>query len=190
MPSTPLPLTPLSDVDAAREDATRSSGGGVAYLLAYATTLLVAGLLTFVLPLQTAALVVLLQGGVALPMAFALERLLGFPKMAPENPLRSLSVQMAMVQVVALPAVILTYTQNPAYVPTVFAAIGGGHFLPYTWLHRTWLYAVLGVVVSVGSFGLTAVLGEAAFRYVPLFWSACFWIAALALWRTMRHRTR
>ncbi len=179
---------PLSDVDAARADATRSSGGGVAFLLAYATTLLVAGLLTFVLPLQTAALVVLFQGGVALPMAFALERFLGFPKMDPDNPLRSLSIQMAMVQVVALPAVILTYTQNPAYVPTVFAAIGGGHFLPYTWLHRTRLYAVLGVVVSVGSLGLTAVLGEAAFRYVPLFWSGCFWVAALALWRLMRHR--
>ena len=35
----------LSDVDAARADATRSSGGGVAFLLAYAATLLVAGLL-------------------------------------------------------------------------------------------------------------------------------------------------
>jgi hypothetical protein len=179
---------PLSDVDVARADATRSSGGGVAFLLAYATTLLMAGLLTFVLPLQTAALVVLYQGGVALPMAFAIERLLGFPKMAADNPLRSLLIQLAMVQVVALPAVLLTYTQNPAHVPTVFAAIVGGHFLPYTWLHRTRLYAVLGVVVSVGSLGLTAALGEAAFHYVPLFWSGCFLVAALALWRLMRHR--
>ena len=178
----------LSDVDAARADATRSSGGGVAFLLAYAATLPMAGLLTFVLPLQTTALVVLYQGGVALPTAFALGRLLGFPTMDADNPLRSLLIQLAMVQVVALPAVLLTYTQNPAHVPTVFAAIVGGHFLPYTWLHRTWLYALLGVVVSVGSLGLTAVWGEAAFHYVPLFWSGCFWIAALALWRLVRHQ--
>ena len=127
----------LRDLDAARSDATRSSGGGIAFLIAYGTTLLVAGLLAFVLPVAIAALVILFQGGVALPLAFALERRLGFPPMADDNPLRALSVQMALVQVVALPSVILVYTLNPAYVPAVFAAIGGGHFLPYAWLHRT-----------------------------------------------------
>jgi hypothetical protein len=76
---------------------------------------------------------------------------------------------MALVQVVALPAVILVYTLNPAYVPAVFAAIGGGHFLPYAWLHRTRLYIVLGVAIALGSLLLTALLGTAAFPYVPLF---------------------
>jgi hypothetical protein len=173
--------SPLQDLDFARADATSSSGGGLAFLLAYGATLLVAGLLAFILPVGTAALVILFQGGVALPLAFALERRLGFPPMAAENPLRSLSIQLAMVQVVALPAVILVYTLNPAYVPAAFAAIGGGHFLPYAWLHRTPVYLGLGVAISLGSALLMALLGEAAFPYIPLFWSACLWGAAFVL---------
>jgi hypothetical protein len=178
----------LRTIDAARTDATRSSGGGVGFLIAYGITLLIAGLLAFVLPLPVAALVILFQGGVALPFAFALERVLGFPPMAPHNPLRTLSVQLAMVQVVALPAVLIVYSLNPAYVPAAFAAIGGGHFLPYAWLHRTRLYIVLGVAVSLGSLLLTILLREAAFPYIPLFWSASYGAAALILWRTRRPR--
>jgi hypothetical protein len=179
----------LQDLDIARSDATRSSGGGIAFLLAYGTTLLVASLLAFVLPVAIAALVILFQVGVALPLAFALERRLGFPPMAADNPLRALSVQMALVQMVALPAVILVYTPNPAYVPAVFAAIGGGHFLPYAWLHRTRLYVALGVAISLGSLLLTALLGAGAFPYVPLFWSACLWTAALLLRVEVGRRT-
>jgi hypothetical protein len=74
-------------------------------------------------------------------------------------------------------------------VPAVFAAIGGGHFLPYAWLHRTRLYIVLGVAISMGSLLLTAVVGTAAFPYVPLFWSACLWAAALVLRAELGRRT-
>ncbi|MGH2352550.1 MAG: DUF7010 family protein [Chloroflexota bacterium] len=180
----------MHDLDAALADATRSSGGGVGFLIAYGATLLIAGLLAFVLPVNIAALVILFQGGVALPLAFALERRLGFPPMAADNPLRSLSIQMAMTQVVALPAVIITYDLNPVYVPAVFAAIGGGHFLPYAWLHRTRVYVVLGVVISFGFLLLTVILKQAAFPYVPLFWAACYGVTALVLFRTVGQRAR
>jgi hypothetical protein len=89
---------------------------------------------------------------------------------------------MSVVQVVALPAMIVVYSLNPAYVPAVFAAIGGAHFLPYAWLHRTRLYIVLGLAISFGSLLLTMVLGEKAFPYVPLFWSACLWATTAVLW--------
>ncbi len=176
----------MFDLETARTDATRSSGGGVGFLMAYGTTLLIAGLLAFWLPVRLAALVIMFQGGVALPAAFALERLLGFPRMAPDNPLRSLSIQLAMVQVVALPAVIITYQLDPTYVPAVFAAIGGGHFLPYVWMHRTRIYLVLGVAVSLGSWLMMGIWGASAFPYVPLMWGASLWLAALALWRSTR----
>lgn len=175
----------VGDLDAARADVTRSSGGGIAFLVAYGTTLLIAGVLAFFLPVPIAALVILFQGGVALPLAFIIERRL-YPPMASDNPLRSLSIQLAMVQVVALPAVIVVYTLNPIWVPAIFAAIGGGHFLPYAWLHRTRVYIVLGVVVSLGSFLLMVMFRAEAFPFVPLFWSACYWLTALVLARTTR----
>lgn len=178
----------MHDIDVARTDATRSSGGGIAFLIAYGTTLLIAGALAFFLPQDIAALVVLFQGGVALPLAFALERVMGFPPMVEDNPLRTLSIQMAMTQVLALPAVIIVYELNPAYVPAVFGAIGGGHFLPYAWLHRTRIYIVLGIIVSLGSFALMMIWGEAAFPYVPLFWGATYWVFAGVL--RMRFRSQ
>ncbi len=179
----------MMDLGTARTDATRSSGGGVAFLMAYGTTLLLAGLLTFWLPVRLAALVIMFQGGVALPAAFVLERLLGFPPMAPDNPLRPLSVQLAMVQVVALPAVIITYQLDPTYVPAVFAAIGGGHFLPYAWVHRTRIYLVLAVTVSLGSALMTGIWGASTFPYVPLMWGVSLWLAVLLLWRSARRLT-
>jgi hypothetical protein len=78
----------MQQVDVARGDATRSSGAGVGFLVAYGATLLVSGILAFFLPLQIAALVILFQGGVALPIAFAIERL-NFPSMDKDNPCES-----------------------------------------------------------------------------------------------------
>jgi hypothetical protein len=49
--------------------------------------------------------------------------------------------------------------------PTVMAALLGGHFLPYRWLYQTNVYLVLGILVSIvrrslcwfsGSVGLTS----------------------------------
>ena len=41
---------------------------------------------------------------------------------------------------------LIANSYHPALVPAAFAAIGGGHFLPYAWLHRTRLYVALGVL--------------------------------------------
>lgn len=173
-------------VDEARSTASGTAAHGAAWLLAFAATLTVTAVLSFVLPLQIAVLVALFQGGVALPLAFALEKRLGTGPMAPDHPLRSLSVQLAMVQIVALPAVILMYTVQPAYVPATFAAIGGAHFLPYVWLHRTRIYLVLALAVSLGSWAITLAGGPEAWRAVLIWWPACYLVAAGLLWRTHR----
>lgn len=176
-------------VDEARSTASGTAAHGVAWLLAFTATLTVTAALSFLLPVEIAVLVALFQGGVALPVAFALERRLGTGPMAPDHPLRSLSVQLAMVQIVALPAVILMYQVEPAYVPATFAAIGGAHFLPYVWLHRTGIYLVLALAVSLGSWAITVAGGADAWRWVLVWWPACYLVAAAALWRTHRRRT-
>ena len=88
----------------------------------------------------------------------------------------------------ALPAVIIVYALNPLYVPAAFAAVGGGHFLPYAWLHRTSVYIYLGVAVSLGSFAMMAVWGAAAFPFIPLFWSGAYWITAFIVRSVARKR--
>ena len=63
-------------------EVSASSAGGAPFLIAYGLTFIVSGMLSYVLPAETAALVVMFQGGVALPLAFWLERRLGWGRMA------------------------------------------------------------------------------------------------------------
>jgi hypothetical protein len=167
-----------ADLNWARDDVSASSAGGAPFLIAYGATIFVTAILSFFIAVETAALIAMFQGTVALPLAFWLERRLGSKTMEADNPLRSLSVQIAMTQVVALPAVIIAYSLNPAMVPAVLAAIGGGHFLPYAWLHRTPIYFILGVALSIGAFVLQVLLRSAAFPYILFYMSAAYWITA------------
>ena len=172
-----------NNLEAARADVSASSAGGAPFLITFGATLAVCAVASWFVPPKTAALMVLFQGGVALPIAFALERAMSRKAMAADNPLRPLSIQMAMSQSVALPVVIAMYSINPAGVPLAMASIGGGHFLPYAWLQRTRAYVVLGVAVSGGALAIHMALGTRAFPWILLYMSACYWIAAPEVYR-------
>jgi len=173
----------FNDLERARDQVSASSMGGAPFLISFGATLFITALLSFYLPVNQAALVAMFQGGVALPIAFWLERRMGSGPMSQDNPLRPLSVQLAMSQVVALPAVIVAYSLNPSTVPVVLAAIAGGHFLPYAWLQRTRVYVALAVAIAVGAFAIQIALGSGAFPFVLFYMSLLYWIAAPFLYR-------
>ena len=168
-------------VDDARSDTTRSSGGGVAFLVAYAMTLGACGLLgLYATPNQT-ALATLIQGGLALPLAFGLEHFMGFPVMRADNPLKPLVISMALTQVVALPAVFIVHALDPTWVPAAFAAVAGGHFLPYAWVHRTRIYLFLGIAVALVPAGIRLFGGPSAAPYSLLAWSTLYLLGAILI---------
>ena len=85
----------------------------------------------------------------------------------------------AVAQGFALPASIVVYNLNPLYLPVVFAATNGGHFLPYSWLHRTKAYVFLALVASFGPFAILAIGGpEASFHASGLLVGAAMLISA------------
>lgn len=171
------------DLRQALDEVSASSAGGAPFLIAYGTTFLITAILSFILPRETTALIAMFQGGVALPAAFWLERRMGSRRMAQDNPLRPLSVQLAMSQALGLPILILAYSLNPRAVPMVLAGLGGVHFFPYAWLHRTRLYIILGAVLSLGAFAIQIVLASNAFSYILLFVAAVYWITAPLVYR-------
>lgn len=170
-------------LDQAFAEVSISSAGGAPFLIAYGTTFLITGILSFVLSAETAALVAMFQGGVALPAAFWLERRMGGERMSLDNPLRALSKLLAFSQALALPALIVAFNLNPRSIPVILAGLGGVHFLPYAWLHRTQWYTGLGIAVSLGAFGLQLVLGATAFHVNLLYVGVVYWAAALAVYR-------
>jgi hypothetical protein len=168
----------MDDLKHAFTEVSASSAGGAPFLIAYGATFFVTAILSFFLPRPTTALIAMFQGGVALPIAFWLERRMGSRRMAADNPLRPLSVQMAMSQALGLPALILVYSLNPGGIPLALASLGGVHFLPYAWLHRTRLYAIFAVAVALGAFFIQLALAANAFSIVLLYVAGVYWIAA------------
>lgn len=172
-----------NDINQALDDVSASSAGGAPFLIAYGITFLITGVLSFFLPRSTVALIAMFQGGVALPFAFWLERRMGSRRMSKENPLNQLSGQLAMSQAMGLPALIVAYSLNPGAVPVVLASLGGMHFFPYAWLHRTRAYIFLGSAVSLGGFALQLVLGPSAFSYILLYVGVVYLTASPLLYR-------
>lgn len=113
------------DLEQAQDEVSASSAGGAPFLIAYGLTLFITVILSFFIPINIVALVAMFQGSIALPLAFWLERRMGSGPMSSGNPLRPLSVQMAMSQILALPAIIVAYSLDPRLVPVVLAAVGG-----------------------------------------------------------------
>ena len=168
---------------AALDEVSESSAGGAPFLICYGVTFLITGVLAFILEREVSALIAMFQGGGALPAALALEKRMGGRRMAGDNPLRSLSVQMAMSQALAIPFLIVAYNVNPGQIPVMMAGLGGVHFLPYGWLHRTRIYIILGAAISVGAFALVLVMGLDSYAPILLFVGLAYWVAAPLVYR-------
>jgi len=174
---------PYNDLNRAQNEVSTSSAGGAPFLICYGVTFIITGILAFNLPKETSALIAMFQGGVALPAALWLERRMGTTTMSNENPLKPLSAQMAISQTLALPFLIVVYSIDPAQIPVVMAGLGGVHFLPYAWLHRTQIYIFLAVVVSLGAFAPVLFLKNTSYTYILLLVGIAYWVAAPLVYR-------
>jgi hypothetical protein len=183
-------MTDSSDLKRALDEVSASSAGGAPFLLAYGATFLITGFLSFLVAVQIAALIALFQGMIALPIAFWLERRMGTRRMSQDNPLRRLSALMAVSQGLAIPALIVVYSLNALYVPVVLAGVGGMHFMPYAWLHRTRLYLYLAAAVALGAFGIQLALRAQAFAFILLFVGLVYWIATPFVYRDAKKLTQ
>ena len=173
-----------NDLEHAFNEVSASSAGGAPFLMAYGATFFVTAILSFFLSREVTALVAMFQGGLALPAAFWLERRMGSQRMAADNPLRQLSVQMAMSQALGLPLLIMVYSINPGGIPLALASLGGVHFMPYAWLHRTQIYVTFAFAVSLGAFAIQILLGKNAFSFILLYVALIYWVIAPLVYRS------
>ena len=175
------------DLKQAMDEVSASSAGGAPFLIAYGATFLITAGLSLFLPRETTALIAMFQGGVALPIAFWLERKMGSKRMSAENPLKELSMQLAFSQALGLPLLILVYSLNPSGIPLALASFGGVHFMPYAWLHRTQIYFRFAIIVAIGAFALQLILKTNAFSAI-LFYIAVVYLITTPL--VYRHAAR
>lgn len=174
-------MTSFNSFQQALDDITARSAGGAPFLFAYGITFVCTAILSFFVSKSTAALVAMFQGSVALPLAFWLERQLRCQTASikrPSNPLDALSAQLAMSQVLGLPALIVANSLNPGAIPVLLSSLSGMHLFPYAWLHRTRVYLWLAIATSIGGFVLQLALGSSAFSYILLYVGVLYLAAA------------
>lgn len=132
---------------------------GVAFLAAYGLTWSVCGVVWLRAPERVAAVVTLVQGLVAFPVALGLSAAIGAIGEARPvaDEITQLSVLIGTSQLLGLPFVILLVVRKLyALVPVAFAGITSMHFVLYSWLYRTPVYLVMAVVISLGATTLMA----------------------------------
>jgi len=173
-------MKPASEIDAIRQQGILSSLAGFPFLLVFACVWLAAGGLSYLVPRDIAPWIYVLLGMPAVPVAIALERRMGYAPPPESDPLLPLTLQLLFVQVVAFPAILIVWETSPDFVPVAMAAVVGAHFLPFGWVYRTNLYAVLSVVVSVGPFVLAVLAGARVLHYTGFFVGAALLAGAFA----------
>ena len=123
---------------------------GFGFLLAYGTTWLVAAALWWRLGPRVGAFAALFQGMVALPLGLGLTAL-GSVGERPQDPsMNAVSIYLAMGQLLLLPLAVVLIARRHFLLATAFqAVVVAVHFVPYSWLYGTPLFAVMGTVIAV-----------------------------------------
>ena len=174
------------DLTRARMEVTASSASGAPFLFSFGLTIFLTGLLALWLPTKTAALILLFQGNVALPLAFLLQRRLAWGEMSADNPLRPLSIQLAMSQIAALPMVLLAFGLAPHTTGVALASVAAGHLVPYAWLHRTPIYLWLAPAVSICILLIAIELKQEALPWTLFYMAGAYALAGVGLYRHAR----
>ena len=175
--------TNIASLDSLRDDVRRTSLGGFPMLLTAAFAWALCATLTFVLPPKIAALVFFFQGMLTMPFGlWLLPQWLGLPALPRDHALTPLLIQCAAVQSLMLPAVIAVYSLKPLLVPMAFAAIMGGHFLPYWWIQRSKAYLWGAAISALGPWMLTMFAGtERSYHFTGFFVALVLAVLAFAV---------
>lgn len=159
--------------DAQRDVREVYAGGAPGQLVSAVLWLAAATLATVVSP--TAGIVALLLGGVAiLPVTMLVLRLGGGPSSLPRgHPMAPLAVQIAFtVPLGLLVAVAAAGYQLDWFFPASMLIVGA-HYLPFTFLYGTPIFAGLGAAMCLGAITLAL--------WLPLGFAAGGWITAAML---------
>lgn len=139
---------PLSEL---KTDIALEAKKGVGFLWAGGVYWLAMGVVGYILPLETAALVFLLGMGIVFPLAYLFSTWVDASVITSDHPLASLGGQIAGLNGLFLPVMIVVYAYIPEWTPFTMAVLGGAHFLPYGWLYESRGYVALSIGLSVGA---------------------------------------
>lgn len=125
---------------------------GFGFLLAYGTTWTLAALVWRRFGPRAGAFAMVFQGMVAVPVALGLTALAATGPSPGHPVLESLSLYLIFSQLVMIPlVVVLIVRERYLTAAVVFTIVLAAHFVPYSWLYDTFLYAVLAALIAASA---------------------------------------
>lgn len=119
-------------------------------------------------------------GGIMLPLAWVLSKLLKTEWTVKNNPLQSLGLWLNFAQLFYFPFLVLMLIKFPEYFVIAYVIITGAHFFPYAWYYDEKAFAIMAGVISVGALMIGLNVPAEKMFFVPAFMGIV--LAMLAVW--------
>lgn len=108
-------------------------------------------------------------GGLMLPVAFGMSKILKTNWKIKDNPLQPLGLWLNFAQLFYFPFLVFILLKHPDYFIMTYAIITGAHFFPYGWFYNEKAYVVAAGVLSVGALFTALFVRLENMFYLPLF---------------------
>jgi len=178
-----------SELDDLRLDLALKAKNGIDFILA--ATIIWFGIAYIWTPSFSAydkSILTFIVGGLLLPLALLLSKILKTQWKIKENPLQPLGLWLNFAQLFYFPMLVFILLQHPDYFVMAYVIITGAHFFPYAWFYNEIGFAIMAGVISVGALLIAL--------FVPveqIFLTAVFMgimLIVLAIWINMSYKRK
>lgn len=159
-------------LDNLRNELSINSKNGVDFIISASIIWAVIGFIwTLSFSAYDKSILTFIVGGLMLPFAFFLSKLLKINWTNKSNPLQPLGLWLNFAQLFYFPFLIFTLIRIPDYFVMVYVIITGAHFFPYAWFYKTKWFAIFSGIIVIGALLLGLNLHLEKMFYIPLFMS-------------------
>lgn len=125
-------------------------------------------------------------GSVLIPLALGFSKIFKTNWKIKNNPLQPLGLWLNFAQLIYFPFLIFIMLKSPGYFIMAYAIITGAHLFPYAWFYGEIAYAIIAVIISVGSMIIAVTVDISEIFYIPILTSLGLFILGIIL--TIGHK--
>ena len=119
-------------------------------------------------------------GSILIPFALGFSKIFKTNWKIKDNPLQPLGLWLNFAQLIYFPFLIFIMIKYPDYFIMAYAIITGAHLFPYAWFYDEIAYAIIAILISLGSLLIALSINVTEIYYIPLMTSAILLI--LGFW--------
>ncbi|ALM06606.1 hypothetical protein SB49_01340 [Sediminicola sp. YIK13] len=125
-------------------------------------------------------------GGLMLPLAFVMSKILKTQWKIKDNPLQPLGLWLNIAQLFYFPFLIFILIYLPDYFIMGYVIITGAHFFPYALFYNELGFAIMGGIISFGALLLALWATPEQMYLIGIFIASCLAVLALLLYSSYK----